>query len=75
MANTVTLTCLLEEYRGHDGAERLVARRGDEIEVSADKAEQLLADFPEGFKAPAKAAAKPKTAPKAKAPAKAGGTS
>lgn len=73
MANTVTLTCLLEEYRGHDGPTRLIARHGNELEVTAEKAEQLLTDFPDGFTpAKAKAPAKPKPAAKAKAPAKSG---
>lgn len=67
MADTVALTCLLEEYRSSDGPTRIEAVAGDVIDVTPEKAEQLLADFPDGFEPAKPAAPKAKPAPKPKA--------
>jgi len=46
-----------EIYKGADGKEEVVAREGDKIEVSDEKAKQLMQDFPKHWGPADKAAA------------------
>mgnify|MGYP000855451315 CR=1 FL=1 len=55
------LICLVEHYGSFDNGASFVVAQGDEFEVSAEKAAQMLTDFPDWFRRADRPATAPKT--------------